>query len=85
MKGAFKRALYWSWGYMAIVMSLNLILGQNYGFLNGIPEVRTLFDYMGPYPYYLITLQVVAFSLYYILLKIAPKAPLQQELETQRN
>lgn len=74
VKGAFKRAVYWSWGYMALTMTINWSLGQNYGFLNGLPEVRTLFDYMGPYPYYLITLQLIAFSLYYILLKIAPKS-----------
>jgi hypothetical protein len=28
---------------------------------------------MGPWPFYLITLQVIAYSLYAILLKIAPK------------
>ena len=72
-KGAWIRALYWSWGYMAIVMTINWIIGKNYGFLNGLPEVRTLFDYMGPYPFYLITLQAIAFTLYFILLKIAPK------------
>ncbi len=77
-KGAFKRAVYWSWGYMALTMTINWSLSQNYGFLNGTPEVRTLFDYMGPYPYYLITLQLIAFSLYFLLLKIAPKG---RELE----
>ena len=71
-KGAFLRALYWSWGYMAVVMTINWKIGENYGFLNGLPEVPTLFDYMGPYPFYLITLQTVAFGLYFILLKLAP-------------
>ena len=72
-KGAFMRVLYWSWGYMAVVMTINWIIGKNYGFLNGLPKVETLFDHMGPYPYYLITLQGIAFTLYFILLKIAPK------------
>ncbi|MEO1856897.1 MAG: hypothetical protein ABGY95_05975 [Rubritalea sp.] len=58
-KGAFKRALYWSWGYMALTMTINWAIGQHYGFLNGVPEVRTLFDYMGPSPYYLIIPRVV--------------------------
>jgi hypothetical integral membrane protein (TIGR02206 family) len=71
-KGAWVRALYWSWGYMAIVMTINWMIGKNYGFLNGLPEVHTLFAYMGPYPFCLITLQAVAFILYFILLKIAP-------------
>lgn len=71
-KGAFKRMLYWSWLYMAIVILINLAINQNYGFLNGKPDYSTMFDYMGPYPYYLITLQAVAFGLYYVLLRIAP-------------
>lgn len=59
---------------MAITMTINWMIGKNYGFLNGLPEVYPLFSYMGPCPYYLITLQVVAFTLYFILLKIAPKS-----------
>ena len=66
--GAFKRAIFWSWVYMAVVYGLNWLLGANYGFLNGKPGVGTLFDYMGPYPWYLITLQFVAFTLYFLLL-----------------
>lgn len=72
-RGAFKRMVLWSWLYMATVMLINLLIGENYGFLSGKPDYPTMFDYMGPYPYYLITLQVTAFVLYYILLKAAPK------------
>jgi hypothetical integral membrane protein (TIGR02206 family) len=67
-KGAFRRAIYWSWGYMAVVFLLNNLLNANYGFINGKPAVGTLFDYMGPYPWYLITLQFVAFTFYFLLL-----------------
>jgi len=76
-KGAFVRAIYWSWGYMAVVMCINWMIGKNYGFLNGLPKVDTLFNYMGPYPYYLLTLQGVAFTLYFILLKIAPREKME--------
>ncbi|MFT5906052.1 MAG: putative integral membrane protein (TIGR02206 family) [Cryomorphaceae bacterium] len=72
-KGAFKRILIWSWAYMAVVIGINLLIKQNYGFLSGKPDFPTMFDYMGPYPYYLITLQALAFTFYYILLKVAPK------------
>ncbi len=72
-KGAFKRIVIWSWAYMAIVIGINLLMDQNYGFLNGKPGFDTMFDYMGPYPYYLLTLQAIAFTFYWILLKIAPK------------
>lgn len=72
-KGAFKRSVYWSLGYIAVVMSINWLIGENYGFLNKKPSVETFFDYMGPWPFYLITLQLVAYTLYAILLHIAPK------------
>ena len=72
-KGALLRAVFWSLGYIAIVMSINWLIDQNYGFLNGKPDADTLFDYMGPWPRYLITLQLIAYTLYAILLKIAPK------------
>jgi len=72
-KGAFRRAIYWSLGYVAVVMTINFIIGENYGFLNGKPDAETFFDYMGPWPFYLITLQGVAYTLYAILLAIAPK------------
>ena len=53
---------------MVVVFGLNHLLKANYGFLNGKPEVPTLFDHMGPYPWYLLTLQAIAFSLYLLLL-----------------
>ena len=72
-KGAFRRAVWWSFGYVAVVMLINVLIGENYGFLNGKPDAVTFFDYMGPWPYYLITLHAVAFSLYVILLGMAPE------------
>ena len=53
---------------MLVVYGLNLLFRANYGFLNAKPSVGTLFDYMGPYPWYLLTLQAIAFSLYLLLL-----------------
>ncbi len=72
-KGAFKRIVVWSWAYMLVTKSINHIIDENYGFLNRKPEFDTLFNYMGDYPYYLITLQVMAFAVYYVLLRLAPK------------
>lgn len=66
-RGWFKRMLLWSGGYMAVVMALNVLLGVNYGFLNGKPAVPTLLDGMGPWPYYLITLNLVAVAVYLAL------------------
>ncbi|MBC7856875.1 MAG: TIGR02206 family membrane protein [Pirellulaceae bacterium] len=66
--GAFRRAVLLSWGYMAVVMLLNVLIERNYGFLNGKPEVHTMMDYMGPEPWYLVTLNLVAFAFYALLL-----------------
>ncbi len=86
-KGAFLRALYWSWGYIVVVFSINaamnflfrgIDLEANYGFLNAKPEVGTLFDHMGPWPFYLLTLQAVAFSIYALLL-----LPFRRELRKE--
>jgi hypothetical integral membrane protein (TIGR02206 family) len=66
--GAFWRAVLWSWVYIGGVYFVNLALGANYGFVNHKPNVPTLFDYMGPYPWYLLTVQAIAFSLYLLLL-----------------
>jgi hypothetical integral membrane protein (TIGR02206 family) len=65
--GYFARMLCWSWGYMAVVMALNVLLGTNYGFLNGKPAVPTPLDHMGAWPIYLFTLQLVAFPLYLVI------------------
>lgn len=65
--GYFVRMLWWSWGYMLVAFALNLWLGSNYGFINGKPETASLLDRMGPWPYYLIPLQLIAFSGYLLL------------------
>jgi len=54
--------------WVAVTVTFNSVAGSNYGFLNAKPGVNTLFDYMGPYPWYLLTLQAIAFSLYALLL-----------------
>ena len=67
-RGAFLRAVFLSWGYMVTVMTLNALMGRNYGFLNGKPAVHTMMDYFGPEPWYLVTLNLVAFTFYALLL-----------------
>jgi hypothetical integral membrane protein (TIGR02206 family) len=67
-RGAFGRVVLWSWVYMAAVISLNAMMGRNYGFLNAKPEVHTMMDYMGPAPWHLVSLNLVAFALYALFL-----------------
>lgn len=67
-RGALFRTMCWSWVYMAGVFVLNAALRANYGFINGPPEVSSLIDFMGPWPWYLLTLQAVAILLFALLL-----------------
>jgi hypothetical integral membrane protein (TIGR02206 family) len=67
-RGAFGRAVFWSWVYLAGGYGVNWLLHANYGFINAKPDVETLFDHMGPYPFYLLTLQAIAFTMYLLLL-----------------
>lgn len=75
--GAWWRVVRWSWVYMGTVFLINKTMGAmtflnldrepNYGFLNRKPDVASLFDIMGPWPWYLLTVQVIAFTLYFLL------------------
>jgi hypothetical integral membrane protein (TIGR02206 family) len=65
--GYFKRMVIWSWAYLIGMFLLNLLLGTNYGFINGKPTVPSLLDHLGPWPWYLIPLQIIGFSFYLIL------------------
>ena len=55
---------------MVVVGGLNFLISDkaNYGFLREKPGVGTMFDYMGPGYWYLLTLQAIAFTLYLALL-----------------
>lgn len=75
--GALRRAILWSMGYLAVVMTINALIKENYGFLNAKPPIASIFDLLGPWPYYLLGLQAVAYTLYALLLKIAPGPPPQ--------
>ena len=55
--------------YFFSTLLINFVLKSNYGFLMRKPYTGSVMDYMGDWPYYLITLQLVAlvsFSLLYI-------------------
>lgn len=71
LPGYFKRMVGWSWGYMLLIYPLNLLLGTNYGFINGKPDIPTLLDQMGPWPWYLIPLQLIVFGFYLVLGEVA--------------
>jgi len=78
-KGAYKRVWIWTWGYLLVVMSLNFLLETNYGYLNGKPNMPTAYDYLGDYPWYLLSLHGIAATAFWLLL--LPFRKSKKELE----
>ncbi len=54
----------WIWlltlGVAVAVFAMNILLGANYMYLCGPPTNASLIDYLGPYPWYLLPLALVA-------------------------
>ncbi|MDV2583018.1 YwaF family protein [Alkalibacillus haloalkaliphilus] len=50
-----------------VVWNINNVLGSNYMFLNGKPNSATFIDYLGPYPWYILSLEVIAIGLFLII------------------
>ncbi len=50
--------------YAVFAFSVNFLLSANYGFLSAKPAHASLFDVLGEYPYYLISLEGVAIVLF---------------------
>ncbi len=53
---------------VAIVYPLNLLLGSNYMYLVHKPPPGTIFDILGPWPWYILSLELVMFVLFAVLL-----------------
>ena len=62
--------------YLAFVATINVLIGSNYLFTIRKPETTSLFDVMGPWPWYLATAEILAvilFSLLYLPFAIADR------------
>ncbi|MDR7002834.1 TIGR02206 family membrane protein [Neobacillus niacini] len=53
--------------YAAVVFALNKLLGANYLYTMKKPESASLLDYLGPWPWYLLSLELVMILSFYIL------------------
>ncbi|MEL3973477.1 TIGR02206 family membrane protein [Rossellomorea oryzaecorticis] len=51
----------------AAVYGINLLLGANYMFLIHKPFNPSPIDYLGEYPWYLLSLEVISFTLFYLI------------------
>lgn len=54
-------------GLAAGIFIVNLLISANYMFLREKPRGASLLDVLGPYPYYLLALEAVAFILFFLL------------------
>jgi hypothetical integral membrane protein (TIGR02206 family) len=70
------RAWLWLQVYAVVTAAIDLLLGCNYGYLLAKPVQASLFDYLGPWPWYLLTLETVSFV--FFLLYYAPFALLDR-------
>lgn len=67
-----KRVFIWTNIYAAFVFVLNLLIGSNYLFIAHKPDTPSLIDSLGPWPFYLLPLELIAVAM--ILLLYLPYA-----------
>jgi len=61
------QALLWGNLYLAVAMAVNAWLGTNFAFASRKPVNPSLLDHMGPWPIYLIWMQVLGAALFSLL------------------
>ncbi len=60
-------AFLWSFAYLALAMSVNSLLGTNFGFVSRPPDNPSLIDHLGPWPWYLVSMSFIALAFYFLL------------------
>lgn len=53
--------------YAAVVYVINLWVGSNYLFIMEKPPTASLMDFLGPWPWYLVALEAIAFVMFVLL------------------
>lgn len=61
------RALLWANAYLLFAMAVNAWLGSNFGFASRKPINPSILDHLGPWPWYLLSLQGLALILFLLL------------------
>ena len=64
---SFKRVFIWTNVYMVFIFFLNLVIGSNYLFIGHKPDFPTILDLLSPWPWYIIELEAVGFTIFFIL------------------
>jgi hypothetical integral membrane protein (TIGR02206 family) len=55
-----KRVIIWGNVYMLVVAAINALLGSNYLFIMRKPDTPSLIDVLGPWPWYVLSLEAIA-------------------------
>lgn len=58
---------FWSVLYLLFALAINTWLGTNFGFASRPPETPSLIDHLGPWPWYLISIQALALVIFFLL------------------
>ncbi len=74
--------------YLVVVTAINYALGSNYMFTLQKPHTASLFDVMGPWPWYLLTAEVLAvilFSLLYLPFALSDRRVSQRAVSSGKD
>jgi hypothetical integral membrane protein (TIGR02206 family) len=66
-RGAVWRVFGWSQVYLATAALVNSVSGSNYGYLCAKPLHASLLDHLGPWPFYLLSLEALALLLFILV------------------
>jgi len=53
--------------YMLVVYFINLALGSNYLFIMEKPPTASLLDVLGPWPWYILSMEALGFAIFFLL------------------
>jgi hypothetical integral membrane protein (TIGR02206 family) len=57
----------WILVYLATAMTVNHLLGSNFAFASRPPDNPSLIDHLGPWPWYLVAMQAIALTFFFLL------------------
>jgi len=66
-RGSLKRSLLYTHLYGVFVFAINMIFDTNYMFIGRKSSVTSLIDYLGPWPYYIIPLDLILIGMFTLL------------------
>lgn len=67
LKGSYWKAWLWLHAYAAVIAFFNYVFGTNYFYLCEKPVEISLLEFMGPWPYYLLVGDFIAFVMFWLL------------------